>query len=86
MADNHEEQEGPIHQSPWVFFLTVAVCYGVLMLIMFAKFFASDSMGLADVGQVFVLQAALFGGFAALFGGLVYGLNSFIGATSGDEH
>lgn len=86
MADNHEEQEGPIHQSPWVFFLTVAVCYAALTLIMFAKFFASDSMSLADLGQVFGIQAALFAGFAAVFGGLVYTLNSFVGATSGDEH
>lgn len=86
MADNHEEQDGPIHQSPWVFFVTVAVCYSVLMLIMFAKFFASDSMAMADVMQVFVLQAALFAGFAAAFGGLVFTINKLIGATAGDEH
>lgn len=86
MAGSHEEQEGPIHQSPWVFFLTVAVCYGVLMLIMFAKFMASDSVGLAEVGEVVALQAAFFGGFVAVFGGLVYMINKLVGATTGEEH
>lgn len=85
MADNHDEQDGPIHQAPWVFFLTVGVCYAVLMLIMFAKFFSSDSMALADLGEVFGLQAALFAGFSALFGGLVYFANGLIGATSPEE-
>jgi hypothetical protein len=85
MAGNSEEQEGPIHQAPWVFFVTVGVCYAVLMLIMFAKFMASDSMMMADVLEVLGIQAAFFAGFAALFGGLIYGMNMLIGATSPEE-
>ena len=86
MADNHEEQDGPIHQSPWVFFLTVGVCYAVLALILFAKFFSSESMAFSEVGRVLGIQAAVFFGFTAFFAALIYGANKMLGATSGDAH
>ena len=81
MAENHDEQEGPIHQAPWVFFVTVGVCYAVLTLIMFAKFM-SESASVAEIGELFGYQALVFTVFCAVFGGFLYVANKLIGSTS----
>ncbi|QDG51931.1 hypothetical protein FIV42_14640 [Persicimonas caeni] len=83
MADKHEEHEGPIHQAGWVFYLTVAVCYAVLALVMFAKW-SADSAEIADIVNVFAIQAGVLAAFIAVFGGTLYLANKLVGATSGD--
>ena len=84
MADKHEEHEGPIHQAPWVFYLTVAVCYGVLALIMLAKW-STETTELGDILWLFAIQAGVITAFVAFFGGLLYTANKLIGATSPKE-
>lgn len=37
MASNHEEHEGPIHQAPWVPWVTVGVCLGFVGIIVIVK-------------------------------------------------
>ena len=82
MADKHEE--GPIHQAPWVFYLTVAVCYGVLGLIMFAKW-SSENADMGDIAYVFAVQAGLLTVFVTVFGGLMFLANKLIGATTAKD-
>lgn len=83
MAEKHEEHEGPIHQAGWVFYLTVAVCYAVLGLVMFAKW-SAEAIEFGDIIQVFGIQAAVLVVFIAVFGGLLYLANKLTGATTGD--
>lgn len=83
MADKHEEHEGPIHQAGWVFYLTVAVCYAVLGLVMFAKW-SAEATEMGDIVQVFAIQAGVLAVFVVGFGGLLFLANKFVGATSGD--
>jgi hypothetical protein len=82
MADKHEE--GPIHQAPWVFYLTLAVSYGVLALVMFAKW-SAEATDLADIGYVFAVQAGLLVAFVAVFGGLLFVANKMIGAATAKD-
>ncbi len=81
MAENHDEHEGPIHQAPWVAYLTVIVCYAVLALIMFAKF-AADGVELGELGYLFAVQAGVITAFVLFFGGLLFFANKLIGAPS----
>lgn len=81
MAEGHEE-EGPIHQAPWVFYLTVAVSYGALALISFAKYI-TDGAELGELGYMFAVQAGVLTTFLVFFGGIVYIANKMTGATGG---
>ena len=69
MAEKHEGEEEVIHQAPWVFFLTVAVCYGVLGLIMFGKWSADVAMG-SEIAEVFGIQVGVLAVFLAVFAGI----------------
>lgn len=84
MAEKHEEHEGPIHQAGWVFYLTVAVCYAVLGLVMFAKW-SAETIEFGDIIQVFAIQAGVLAVFIGVFGGLLYLANKLTGATAGKE-
>jgi hypothetical protein len=79
MADEHEE--GPIHQSPWVFYLTVAICYSVLAMIMLAKW-AAEMTEFADIGYVFAIQAGMLAAFMVVFGSMLYVANKLLGAAT----
>jgi hypothetical protein len=38
MAGNHDEHhDGPIHQAPWVFWVTVGACFGFAALVLGVK-------------------------------------------------
>lgn len=42
MGDHaHDEHEGPIHQAPWVMWVTLAICFGVCALILGVGFLTS---------------------------------------------
>lgn len=83
MADAHEEQEGPIHQAPWVFYVTVGAAYGALALIMFAKF-VTDDAELGELAYLFAVQAGVLTTFVVFFGGFLYVANKLIGAAKAD--
>lgn len=38
MGADHDEHDGPIHQSPWVFYATVGVCFAFAGLIIGIKY------------------------------------------------
>lgn len=83
MADKHEEHEGPIHQAGWVFYLTVAVCYAVLALVMFAKW-SAETTEFGDIINVFAIQAGVLATFVVVFGSLLFLANKLVGATTGE--
>ncbi|MFP4598246.1 MAG: hypothetical protein ACLFVJ_08340 [Persicimonas sp.] len=84
MAEKHDEHEGPIHQAPWVAYLTVAVCYAVLALIMFAKF-AADGVEIGEIGYLFAIQAGVLAAFVLVFGGALFFVNKLIGAPTATD-
>lgn len=84
MADNHEEHEGPIHQAPWVFYLTVAICYAVVTLIMGAKYAVGD-VEFGEIAKLYIVEIGLMTAFLLFFGSLIYFVNKLLGATSAKE-
>ena len=84
MSDNHDEHDGPIHQAGWVFYLTVAVCYAVLGVIMLAKF-AVDGVEFGDIVKMFAIEGVVLAVFLAVFGGILFAANKAIGAATSKE-
>ncbi len=82
--ESHEEHEGPVHQAPWVFFLTVAVAYAVLTVIMLAKLAAGD-VEVAELAKLYGVEAGLLAVFITFFGSMLYFVNKLVGAVGGDE-
>lgn len=76
----HSEEEGPIHQARWVFFLTVGVCYAALGLVMFGKW-TGERVTPSEIGYLFSVQAGVILSFMVLFGVILYFANKLIGAT-----
>jgi hypothetical protein len=76
----HSEEEGPIHQARWVFYLTVGVCYAALGLVMFGKW-SGERASLDEIGYLFTVQAGVIASFLVLFGVIFYVANKLIGAT-----
>ncbi|MFU8806033.1 MAG: hypothetical protein ACNA8W_19635 [Bradymonadaceae bacterium] len=42
MAGSHDEHEGPIHQAPWVFWITIAICFAFPAVILTVKYFTGS--------------------------------------------
>lgn len=44
MAGNHDE-EGPIHQAPWVVPVTVGACFAFALVVLLLRYFVGADLG-----------------------------------------